>query len=144
MKQLVEEFARYAAEDLNESLGLAPGYDQTKGNRCDRLTLQVAQALGQRGILLRRELHMDANEQWHYVLAHQRPDAEPTEDDLLSSLNPWQWRSYGGGILHMPRAEMQETLVQAGAPESFVALHSLGTIVRPHDMRAHPFVKTDA
>lgn len=140
LRDLVEELSRHASADLNESLGLSPGYDQTQGNRCDVLTYDVMKALQGRGMPVRRELHMDkAQQYWHYVLAHQPPNIEPAEDDLLSSLNPWQWRDYGGGILHMPRDQLMDVLREEGAPEFFVALHSVQTITRAHDDRQNPF-----
>lgn len=139
IERLVSEFTLYATLNLNEEMGLHPGYDQSKGNRCDRLTLDVMEALTSRGIPVRRELHMDEEQNWHYLLAHSLED--PSDDDLISSLNPWQWRDTGGGLLHSPRGEVLEVLTESGAPESFVALHSLRTIVKAHDTLKTPFVR---
>lgn len=136
---LLSDFARHSAEALNEELGLPPHYDQTKGNRCDRLTLDVMVGLRNRGLFVRRELHMDEDENWHYVLSHGHD--EPSETGLITSLNPWQGRAYGGGILHAPRNEVLEMLQDGGMSDSFVALHSLATIVKEHDESKHPFVK---
>lgn len=136
---LLTDLARHSAEALNEELGLPPQYDQTKGNRCDRLTLDVMEGLRNRGVFVRRELHMDQDDNWHYVLSHGQN--EPSETGLITSLNPWQGRAYGGGIIHAPRNEVLDRLHAEGMPASFVALHSLQTIVKHHDEAKHPFVK---
>lgn len=137
-KNLISELTRYSAEQLNGELGLHPSYDQTKGNRCDRLTLDVMTALRNRGMEVRRELHRDGAN-WHYMLSHGHD--EPSETGLVSSLNPWQGRAYGGDILHAPRNEVLDILRSEGMSETFVALHSLETIVKTHDEAKHPFVK---
>lgn len=135
----LQDLARHSAQALNKELGLPLEYDQTKSNRCDRLTLDVMEALRNRGVFVRRELHMDEDENWHYVLSHGHD--EPSETGLITSLNPWQGRAYGGNILHAPRHEVIDTLLANGMPDSFVALHSLKTIVKQHDEAKHPFVK---
>lgn len=139
IEEQVRQYALYAAEELNEAMGLAPGYDQTRGNRCDKLTFGVMQALQSQGLVLRRELHKDDAGNWHYLLAHEVPDATPTNADLISDLNPWQWRDYGGGILHAPREEVMARLRDEGAPAHFVALRSIATIAERHDTRPNPF-----
>lgn len=140
-ENLMQEFARYAAEDLNTNMGLPLGYDQSKGNRCDILTYDVMEAMKHRGMFVRRELHEDDAGNWHYILAHASRTVEPTDDDLLTDLNPWQWRSHGGGLLHAPRAELMQQLNEAGAPDTFVALRSIATITRLHDTRINPKFK---
>ena len=82
---------------------------------------------------------MDDEENWHYILRHD--SSEPTDADMVSSLNPWQGRAYGGGILHAPRNEVIDMLRAEGMSESFVALHSLETIVKRHDESMNPFTK---
>jgi len=139
LHKFVEMAASYSAEDLNNALGLPLHYDQSKGNRCDRLTADTMQALQNRGLPVRREFHQDEAGNWHYLLAHTIAEATPHEQDLISDLNPWQWRSYGGGILHAPRQEVMEILRQRGAPEHFIALRGLETIVMQHDTQANPF-----
>ncbi len=138
---LMQEFARYASEDLNKNMGLPAGYDQSMGNRCDILTYDVMEAMKHRSVLLRRELHQDEDGNWHYLLANEPRYCEPTDDDLVTDLNPWQWRTYGGGILHAPRAELMQALNEAGAPDTFVALRSMATITKIHDTRINPFFK---
>ena len=135
---LLTDLARHSAEALNDELGLPRHYDQTKGNRCDRLTLDVSEALQNRGVHVRRELHMDDEGNWHYVLSHDHNP--PSKTGLITSLNPWQGREYGGNILHAPRDEVMDMLRDGGMSDSFVALHSLETIVKQHDVAKHPFV----
>lgn len=139
IQHLVEEYARYASEEINQELNLQPGYNQTHGNRCDKLTLGVMQALQVGGFGVRRELHADAGGNWHYLLAHADIDTAPTDTDLISDLNPWQWRGYGTGILHAPRDEVMNRLQAEGAPTFFVALRSVRSIAQAHDTRRNPF-----
>lgn len=111
-----------------------------RGNRCDLLTLAVMNRIGrEEGALLRRELHQNENGDWHYILAHEPTDAKPTNDDLMSDLNPWQWGGRGRGLLHMQRGELMDFLSSRGAPDHFVALRAVETIVKAHDTRANPF-----
>lgn len=125
---------------LNESLDLSPLYDQTKGNRCDLLThAMMMQMIRLDGVTPRRELHQNNQGDWHYILAHEPIEAKPTNDDLVSDLNPWQWGGQGSGILHMPRGELLDFLSSRGAPAQFVALRSIETITCQHDVRANPF-----
>lgn len=138
---LVESHFAEVSQGLNESLGLNHAYDQTKGNRCDLLTQAVMQRMANLDrIVLRRELHQNDTGDWHYMLAHEPIDTEPTNNDLMSDLNPWQWSERGRGILHMPRGELMEFLTSQGAPEHFVALRAVETIVKAHDTRSNPFI----
>ena len=134
----MRSLARDIGAEVNQQLGLPHYYDQSKGNRCDLLTLHAFEALEFRGDAVRRELHEDGHGNWHYLLAHGPVDAEPTDSDLMSDMNPWQWRETGGGILHAPRDEVMEQLRAAGAPDFFVALRSLETITKSHDTLKNP------
>ena len=137
------DIARYAAEaaaGINEMAGLPYGYDQTRGNQCHLLTLAVMNMLQRNhpDAPIRRELHQDSEGNWHYVLAHNVPDAKPTDTDMISDLNPWQWGGAGQGILHMPRGEAMNYLTKQGAPAHFVALRGIETIVQSHHLEANP------
>jgi hypothetical protein len=94
--------------------------------------------LAKGGLIVRRELHFDENDNWHYLLAHAAIDATPTDDDIISDLNPWQWRDFGGGILHGSRQDVMETLRTAGAPENVIALRGLHTIRAQHHIYKNP------
>lgn len=139
LPQRIADYTSQASEGINQELGRPLAYDQTRGNRCDLLTLSVMnQTLSNEGLQLSRELHQNEHGDWHYILAHRAPDAEPTETDLMSDLNPWQWGGSGQGILHMPRNELMDHLSNKGAPAHFVALRSLTTITKAHDLRSNP------
>lgn len=137
LHETVNGLAMFAAEDLNERMRFPYGTDQTAGNRCDVLTLDVMTALVNRGESVRRELHVDNERRWHYLLAHTAIDEVPS-DDIVSDLNPWQWRGSGGQILHGHRGDVMEQLAAAGAPEFFVTLRGLKTISMVHDVRKYP------
>jgi len=141
----IEGHLAEVSRGLNESLGLPPNYDQSKGNRCDLLTQAVMMRMAHLdGVTPRRELHRSDAGDWHYILAHEPLDAEPTNDDLMSDLNPWQWGEKGSGILHMPRGELMEFLLQRNAPEHFVALRSIETIVKAHDTQPNPYMSSSS
>lgn len=142
LKHSIEHHLSEASAGINTMLNLPPNYDQTRGNRCDLLTQAVMnRMLHIEGIALRRELHQDADGNWHYILAHEPIDAKPMDTDLMSDLNPWQWRGSGRGMLHLPRNELMLQLQENGAPEHFVALRSIDTITTTHDLRRNPYSK---
>ncbi|MBP9667846.1 hypothetical protein KBD87_03510 [Candidatus Saccharibacteria bacterium] len=135
----MREFAYYAGLEVNAALVLPPNHDQSNGNRCDALTHAVMQAMMNREMTFRRELHQDKEGNWHYILAHAAPKEKPTDDDLMTDMNPWQWRDFGGGILHVPRRELMAILASEGAPVSFIALRGVETITEAHDRRVNPY-----
>lgn len=134
--ELIQELALYAQVEVNEQLG-APHYtDQSAGNQCHQMTYLIEAALRSRGHEVGRELHRDDSGNWHYLLRHTPTESTPTETDLITDLNPWQWAkglSKGRGLLHAPRHEVMETLRDAGAPDYFIALRSLTTLVKAHE-----------
>lgn len=142
LKNSVEQHLTEASVGINTMLGLPHNYDQTRGNRCDLLTQAVMnRMLRIEGIALRRELHQDTDGNWHYILAHEPLDAEPTDTDLMSDLNPWQWGGSGRGMVHLPRHELMDYLGEKGAPEHFIALRSTATVTKAHDVRRNPFTR---
>ncbi len=141
LRTAVEQCAREVTEGLNQERNLPLNYDQTKGNLCHLLTYYAFGRLTRIGLVLRRELHIDDAANWHYLLVHDSPEIAPTDTDIVSDLNPWQWRDYGSGILHGPRHEVINTLRENGAPENVVALRGLRTISNPHHMQLNPFTK---
>lgn len=132
---MLNSFAENASKEVNRQLLLPEWKDQSAGNQCHALTFHVMTALQYADIPVRRELHRDRFDNWHYVLAHTALDAMPTDDDLISDLNPWQWRPerMGSGPIHAPRGELMEILRRSGAPEFFIALRSLETVVKAHE-----------
>lgn len=138
---LVQSHVRDVSEGLNIDRNLLPGHDQTRSNLCHLLTYYVFSRLQSQGIVARRELHMDTNGSWHFLIAHSDPTATPIESDIISDLNPWQGHDSGTGILHGSRSYVIDTLRTKGLPESHIALRSLSTIKVAHDLRLNPFSK---
>jgi hypothetical protein len=136
----VNELAPQVFAATIEALDLPFNTDMTRSNRCDRLTLEMYSALGAQGLEARRELHRTADGLWHYVIAHASPDAEPSQQDIVSDFNPWQWgATHRSGVLHGKRLAVQETLGEAGAPAWFVSLRGIATIVEAHTLKLNPF-----
>lgn len=117
-----------------EALGLPIWKDMSHSHQCQPLSFHMLQALQNRGHVLRRELHQDDGGNWHYLLAHTDEEAQPTDSDLVTDLNPWQYsvESRLTGPLHAPRDEVMARLREEQAPEGFVALRALETIVNAH------------
>lgn len=134
----MEHFASLASVDVNRAIGAPAHTDQTRGNNCDLLTFFVMEAMQARDLPVRRELHTN-NGFWHYVLAHALPDEKPTENDIITDLNPFQGKNQGGRILHGQRSEVLRTLTTAGVGIIMVTLRSSATIELPHDTRRRPF-----
>lgn len=139
--RFMETLTYLAAGDVNREIGAPLSTDQTRGNRCDLLTYFVMEAMQNQGLPVRREFHTNGKF-WHYILAHDAPNAEPSEDDIISDLNPYQGRAQGGRILHGPRREVLHDLTQAGVDLVMVTLRSTATIEAPHDVRKYPAMNT--
>lgn len=140
LKTSIEQHVAEVSTGINAMLDLPANYDQTRGNRCDILTRAVMNRVQHiEGVALRRELHQDAEGNWHYILAHEPIDADPDGHDLMSDLNPWQWGGFGHGIFHMPRDELMVQLQDVGAPKHFIALRSIDTVTKAHDTRSNPY-----
>lgn len=111
------------------------GTDMSRSNKCHTLTLDLMRALHKIDIPARRELHKDPfSGVWHYVIAHGTIEAEPTNEDVITDLNPWLFPNDGrsSGYLHAPRTEVMARLKTAGMSAQDVALRALETIVLPH------------
>lgn len=134
--EMIHELAYNAQIEVNKQLGAPHFADQSAGNQCHQMTYIMEAALRNRGHDVARELHRDDSGNWHYLIRHTAPDSLPTDADIITDLNPWQWAkglSKGKGLLHAPRTEVIDTLREAGAPDFFVALRSLATIVKAHE-----------
>lgn len=131
---IVVEFSRLASMDINEQLGLESWHDQTRSNRCDLLTKYVLEGLINKGFSnVHRELHQDPETlDWHLLLAHRLSDT-PTEDDIISDLNPWRGSpSHVTGILHGPRKWVMSEMRQQDVPAGQITLRASSTIVSHH------------
>ena len=118
-----------------EILGRPAWVDQSHSNQCQPLTFDLMIALQNRGFPVRRELHKDDNGNWHYILAHADSNSIPSDNDMMTDVNPWQWTAdmKYKGPLHATREDVMAALERAGAPDYFIALRSLETIVKSHE-----------
>lgn len=115
-----------------EEFGLAAGTDMSRSDKCHTLTYDLMSQLQVGGYPVRRELHMDEADNWHYIIAHGR--GEPSDLDIITDLNPW---FFGGdaaaqGPLHGVRSEVMDILRYSNVDEQYVALRGLTTIILPH------------
>ena len=71
-----------------------PHTDLTRSNLCHELTRYIARRLQAEGSPTQRELHADKCGNWHFVLNHEGPGKPPSDDDLITDFNPWQWGGF--------------------------------------------------
>ncbi len=134
LEQTIADLTPHLYADRVDAMRLPYGTDMSHSNQCQYLTHDMMQALQHRGLPVQRELHEDEYGNWHYLLAHAGEGVVASDSDIVTDLNPWQWttdRRHSGPI-HTTRGELYEILRDAGAPESFIALRSLETIVTRH------------
>lgn len=142
LRTTVQRALSEVADGINMEAGRPIGYDQTNGNQCHLLTLGVFNQLRNSGIVtISRELHQDNQGNWHYLLRHTAPGTEPTAEDTVSDLNPWQGRKFGGELLHGTRQDVLQELQRQNMPDSFIALRSVTTITAGHDIYINPYSK---
>ena len=118
------------------------GFNMAGSNRCDLLTKNLYDALTSQDFEVRREFHKQG-EPWHYVIAHTPLQGEPTDEDIITDLNPWQYlgtqipltKTY----LHGARGEIMEILRKEAIPEHLVALRGLATIRRAHTLASNDY-----
>ncbi|MDL2342392.1 MAG: hypothetical protein QFB87_04930 [Patescibacteria group bacterium] len=141
LKAVLQDVVPQIYADNIERLQLPMYSDMSRGNKCDRLTFDLHEALTSRGLPSRRELHKVADGRWHFVIAHAAVNAEPAATDLITDLTPWQveMANRGSGFLHQDREAIMTTLQAAGAPEWFVSLRGIATIAERHTTRLTPF-----
>jgi hypothetical protein len=138
--QELREFTQEAYDLTRASVGVdeggvgGPALDMSSSNLCSFLTTNFQALMTETGLTTRRELHMTRNGVWHFVVAHANPDASPSEDDLISDLNPWQFMPERPviGALHGTRAAVEKRLQLEGAPDWFISLRGLSTIRELH------------
>lgn len=135
VEQRIRDCTEQAMDVFVGEYGMQPEHVQF----ADMLTLSVMYRLRDMG--LRRELHMQGDD-WKYTLAHEPVGAEPSDLDRM--IDASLWSKYGAdGILYLPRTELTERLAEEGMPPEVVALHSVRTIVRPHDIRPDHRMRED-
>jgi hypothetical protein len=125
-------------------------WDMSQSNQCHQLTLGMLGILEANREPARREMHeLGTGSWWHFVIAHGDVTAAPSDDDIITDLNPWQYNVEGWesdqriaaadeGYLHGPRGMVMERLAKAGAPEWFVGLRGLATITEAHTTELTP------
>jgi hypothetical protein len=123
-------------EDAIKRWKMHPSTDLSRSGKCSQLTIDLAIKLWKLDLPHRRELHRLPEEPnyFHFVIAHSQDD--PTPQDAITSMNPWGYEDGDRftGHLHGPRDWVRQVLHDAGAPEQFVAIHGIETIVKPHTM----------
>lgn len=135
LERLVRDLSQSASTEINQALGLRPEHDQTNGNKCDLLTRYVLEALISRGFegMVRREFHQRPDTlDWHFMLAHRGPDESPTEQDIVSDLNPWRGGTPGYRVLHGSRDFVIEQMGKANVPADQISLRGIHTIRKLH------------
>ena len=143
ISQTLAEVIPEMYHDLRDNMRMPVSTNMAGSNQCHVLTRALSTALTNRGINHRREYHeTSGDDPFHFVIAHTPGEAEPSEADLITDLNPWQFLPMvplGYTYIHAPRHEVMQQLAEAGAPDYFVALRGLETIVHAHtDMPSSP------
>jgi hypothetical protein len=141
---ILNELVPVIYDVTREQLQLPQATNMAASNQCNNLTLNLYQALDGRNIPARRESHFVPGREplWHYVINHS-VETLPSEEDLITDLNPWQFDGKHGhrSFLHAERGEVKEILRQEGAPEWFISLRGLATIKDVHTEKLTPFVR---
>lgn len=136
-KQAVEAIIPGMFGNIARDFRYPEGTNMAASDQCHVLSKGLYIALKNQGLETRRELHRD-KEVWHYLIAHSPETGEPTEQDIITDLNPWQFmegepdRTYT--FLHGSREEVMDRLVREGAPDYFVALRGISTIQKAHSL----------
>ncbi len=136
--QVVGEIIPPMYDNIAQDMRYPRGYNLAASNQCHILSKGLHVSLTGRGIEARREYHeVDDGNVWHYVIAHTPEDAVPTEEDIITDLNPWQYMDSAPGhltYLHGPRQEVMDILSKHDAPDYIIALRGLETVVEAHRM----------
>jgi hypothetical protein len=132
---IARDFIPTVYSDSIQEFGFHSSTDMSRSTKCHTMTLDLLKHLRSGGMHIRREFHRTPAGMWHYVLAHAAVGAQPSEEDVITDLNPWNY-SPGGeaytGYLQGPRYEVEASLRMAGAPEEHIALRGLSTLVAAH------------
>lgn len=135
LRRTIDDIVPNLYDSVASDFQYPPGVNLAGSNQCHVLSKGLWLALDARGIRSRRELHQDDEGLWHYVVAHTPLDAQPSEDDIVTDLNPWQFMDRPPlhyTYLHESRQDLMDRLASEGAPDYFVALRGLATVVMPH------------
>lgn len=134
VSELLSDLVPQLYEAVRDGQGMPRTAAVAGGNLCHLLTRELFVVLDSRGVECRRELHRTESGMWHFVIAHAGVEARPCQKDVITDLNPWQFKqdNSGGSYLHGERLWLQVQLLEAGAPAEFAALRGIATIVEAH------------
>lgn len=135
IRQIVADIVPGMYDSIAHDFHYPLGTNLAGSNQCHVLSKGLWIALNNRGIETRRERHEAENGDWHYLIAHAPVDAEPSDEDVITDLNPWQFMPsppLNLGHLHGTRAEVTGTIEQHGASNHVQSLRLLRTLVLAH------------
>jgi hypothetical protein len=121
----------YAA--IIETNGLPPHFNVAQSNLCQHLSKDLVAALVTRDLSAQREYHeLNDKSSWHFMVAHHDADTLPSDADIVTDLNPWQYMTQRttDTFLHGERGQVMDILRSRGAPDWFVSLRGIHTIAQ--------------
>lgn len=139
---LVAELVPHVYEDVGaHHMSRQVHTDLSRSNLCNPLSHTLQEVLSVRNISSRRERHHTGRTAWHFLIAASLPDTQPSETDMVVDLNPWRFEGCPPqytGYLFGTRQAVQDILHDAGAPDWYVSLRGIETIVEKHTMTRVP------
>jgi hypothetical protein len=130
--------AIYESVASQEPHGVGLYNDMSHGNKCHLLTTLLLGELRARHLPCKRELH-ETPDGWHFIIVHELPGEEPSLNDLVTDLNPWQYGPPNKtGHLFGPRQYVGSVLAAAGVPYPARRLRSMETITILHTTAPDP------
>ena len=143
IQQVLEQVVEPIYQEVAAAQGRPTWRTMPFSHQCDPLSRNLFEAFANRRMTARRELHTiptPDGPMWHFMVAHADPGDEPALSDLVTDLNPWQFREPTPTLsyIHATREELMSTLAEQGAPEWFVSLRGIQTIKERHTLSSQP------
>lgn len=141
LRHVVADIVPQLYDSVATDFQYPPGMNPAGSNQCHVLSKGLWIALNNRGIETRRERHVAENGDWHYLLAHSAIDSEPSDHDIITDLNPWQFMPRPDsslGHLHGTRAEVTGAMEARGASSHVRSLRLLSTLTLAHTVELMP------
>ncbi len=141
LRHVVADIVPHLYDSVATDFHFPSGTNLAGSNQCHVLSKGLWIALNNRGIETRRERHEAQNGDWHYLLAHAPVDSEPSENDVITDLNPWQFMSRPDsslGHLHGTRQEVTNAMEARGASGHVRSLRLLSTLTLAHTVELMP------
>ncbi|MBC7512233.1 hypothetical protein H7142_01055 [Candidatus Saccharibacteria bacterium] len=135
IRQIVADIVPGMYDSIAADFHYPPGTNLAGSNQCHVLSKGLWIALKNRGIETRRERHEAENGDWHYLIAHAPVDAEPSDEDVITDLNPWQFMDrppLNLGYLHGTRDKVTDIMESHGASQHARSLRLLSTLSIAH------------